>query len=124
MVGCGHQRHLETRSACAFYLKLLRETSLDNVLTGSALGAAHLLLLGSLGFTATGWKALSIVLDINRFGTELLLYGFVFGITGITQFQIRAQRDAMQALELQRQLSTAHLQALQMQLEPHFSSIH
>jgi sensor histidine kinase YesM len=91
-----------------------------HVLAGSALGVAHLLLLGSLGFTATGWKALSIVLDINRIGTELLLYGFVFGITGITQFQIRAQRDAMQALELQRQLSAAHLQALQMQLEPHF----
>ncbi|WP_213804149.1 histidine kinase [Granulicella sp. dw_53] len=51
---------------------------------------------------------------------ELLIYGFVFGITGIVQFQIRAQRDAMRALELERQLSVAHLRALQMQLEPHF----
>jgi LytS/YehU family sensor histidine kinase len=36
------------------------------------------------------------------------------------QFQIRAQRDAMKSLELQKQLSAAHLRALQMQLEPHF----
>jgi LytS/YehU family sensor histidine kinase len=44
----------------------------------------------------------------------------VFGITGVIQFQLRAQVDAMEALSLQRQLSTAHLRALQMQLEPHF----
>ena len=94
---------------------------------GSVLGLAHLLLLGSLGFTVSTWRAhgtaLSVwtsLLDINRFGIELLLYGFVFGMTSIVHFQIRAQRDAMKALELQRQLSAAHLQALQMQLEPHF----
>jgi sensor histidine kinase YesM len=98
-----------------------------HVLLGSALGMAHLLLLGSLGFTEPGWRAHSTVLavwtsliSINRFGIEVLLYGFVVGIAGIIQFQIRAQRDAMQSLELQRQLSAAHLQALQMQLEPHF----
>jgi LytS/YehU family sensor histidine kinase len=43
-----------------------------------------------------------------------------FGMTGIIQFQLRAQLDAMESLSLQRQLSTAHLRALQMQLEPHF----
>jgi LytS/YehU family sensor histidine kinase len=56
----------------------------------------------------------------NRFGIEILLYGFVFAITGIIQFQFRAQRQTIRAVELERQLSTAHLQALQMQLEPHF----
>jgi hypothetical protein len=98
-----------------------------HVLVGSALGVTHLLLLGSLGFTVAGWRAdgsaLSIwthLLDLNRFGLELLVYGFVFGIAGIVQFQIRAQREAMKSLELQRQLSAAHLRALQMQLEPHF----
>jgi len=50
----------------------------------------------------------------------MLIYGFVFGIMGIVQFQIRAQRDAMKSMALQKQLSAAHLQALQMQLEPHF----
>ena len=59
-------------------------------------------------------------LGINRLGMELLMYGFVFGITGVIQLQIRAQREAMRSLELQRQLSAAHLRALQMQLEPHF----
>jgi Histidine kinase len=98
-----------------------------HLFAGSALGVTHLLLLESLSFTDAGWRtqttALAIwtsMLNINRFGMELLLYGFVFGITGIAQFQIRAQRDAMKSLELQKQLSSAHLRALQMQLEPHF----
>jgi signal transduction histidine kinase len=98
-----------------------------HLLIGSALGVAHLLLLGSLGFANAEWRAshstLSIwtsMLNINRFGIEVLLYGFVFGIAGVVQFQIRAQREAVKSLELQKQLSAAHLRALQMQLEPHF----
>jgi Histidine kinase len=98
-----------------------------HLLLGSTFGVAHLLLLGSLGFTTAGWEGhattLSVwtsLLEINRFGTEILLYGFVFSITRVVQFQIRAQRDAFKSLELQKQLSVAHLRALQMQLEPHF----
>jgi signal transduction histidine kinase len=98
-----------------------------HILVGSILGVTHLLALGSLGFTDAGWRAHSTalaiwtsLLNINRFGTEILLYGFVFGITGIVAFQIRAQKDALRAVELQRQLSAAQLRALQMQLEPHF----
>jgi hypothetical protein len=98
-----------------------------HLLVACALGVAHLLLLGSLGFTVAGWRTHSTayavwtnLLNINRFGIEILIYGFVFGITGIVQYQIRAQRDAMKALELEKQLSLAHLRALQMQLEPHF----
>jgi hypothetical protein len=98
-----------------------------HVLAGTTLGVAHLLLLGSLGFTVPGWQgstSASLVwtslFNINRLGIELLVYGFIFGITGVIQSQIRAQRQAMQALELERQLSAAHLRALQMQLEPHF----
>jgi hypothetical protein len=94
---------------------------------GSALAAIHLLLLGGLGFTNPLWRADASALavwissfSINRFGIELLLYGFLFGITGVIQFQIRAQRDALKSMELQKQLSSAHLRALQMQLEPHF----
>lgn len=98
-----------------------------HLLVGSLLGVTHLLLLGSFGFTDSDWRlhgtALSVwtsMLNINRFGMEVLLYGFVFGMAGIIQFQIRAQRDAIKSLELERQLSAAHLRALQMQLEPHF----
>jgi LytS/YehU family sensor histidine kinase len=60
------------------------------------------------------------LLNWNRFGIEILLYGFVFGIVGVLQYRMRAQQDALHALELQQQLSAAHLRALQMQLEPHF----
>jgi sensor histidine kinase YesM len=98
-----------------------------HVLVGLALGVVHLLLLGGVGFTDTVWRATQTaffiwtnLLSINRLGTELLLYGFLFGITGVIQSQIRAQREAIQSLSLQKQLSAAHLQALQMQLEPHF----
>jgi sensor histidine kinase YesM len=93
----------------------------------SLLGMAHLFLLWSIGFVSVGsayrqsahmmWMYL---LNLNRFGIEILLYGFVFGIVGVLQYRIRAQKDALHALELQQQLSTAHLRALQMQLEPHF----
>jgi len=96
-------------------------------IAGSVLGVVHLFLLWSLGFTPAGWQghetAHSVwksLFNINRFGMELLIYGFIFGVLGIIRYQMRAQRDAMNSLELQRQLSAAHLQALQMQLEPHF----
>ena len=97
------------------------------VFGGLALAVAHLLRLGSLGFFVAGWQlhgtAFSIwtsMFNMNRFGIELLIYGFVLGITGVVRFQIRAQREAMLSLELQKQLSAAYLQALQMQMEPHF----
>jgi sensor histidine kinase YesM len=108
-------------------LRFSREAIALHLLAACALGVGHLLLLGGLGFTVAGWRAHSTalaiwtsLLNINRFGMEILIYGFVFGITGIVQYQVRAQRDAMKALELEKQLSAAHLRALQMQLEPHF----
>jgi len=98
-----------------------------HLVIGCVLGVAHLLLLGSTGFIDADWRAHAAayqvwtsLLNINRFGIEILLYGFVLGMIGITQFQMRAQHDAMKALELQKQLSEARLRALQMQLEPHF----
>ena len=98
-----------------------------HLLAGSLVGVVHLLLLGSLGFTDPGWaahgSAISIwtsLFGINRFGMEVLLYGFLFGMVSTVQFQIQVQRDALKSIELQRQLSTAHLHALQMQIQPHF----
>jgi signal transduction histidine kinase len=91
------------------------------------LGWIHLIALWSLGFTGLGWYAdlspqgaWGSLVNVNRYGIELLTYGFVFGIIGVVQYQIRAQREALKAVELQRQLSAAQLRALQMQLEPHF----
>ena len=94
---------------------------------GALLGAVHLLLLGGLGFINADWRAHATaravwtsLMNINRFGIEILVYGFVLGMIGIVQFQMRAQREAMKSIELQKQLSEAQLRALQMQLEPHF----
>lgn len=97
------------------------------VLLGCVFAASHLLLMGAVGFVTPEWhanrSALAVwtgALTINRFGMEFVIYGFIFGIAGIIQVHIRAQQNAMRALELERQLSAAQLRALQMQLEPHF----
>lgn len=55
-----------------------------------------------------------------RFGVELLMYGLCWLACAAVNTQLLAQRDSMHSLELERQLSSAHLRALQMQLEPHF----
>jgi signal transduction histidine kinase len=98
-----------------------------HLVIGCSLGVAHLLLLGSTGFINADWRTHAApsqvwmgLMNVNRFGMEILIYGFVLGMIGIMQFQMRAQRDAMKALALQKQLSEAQLRALQMQLEPHF----
>jgi hypothetical protein len=98
-----------------------------HITIAAVLGGLHLLLLWGLGYVSLGvsgyknsgmmWRYL---MNVNRYGIEILIYGFVFGIIGIIQHQIRAQREKMKSLELERQLSAAQLRALQMQLEPHF----
>jgi len=97
------------------------------VVIASTLGFAHLILLGSLGLFVPEWhtanpplRILMSNVNLNRFGMELLIYGFIFGLIGIIQAQFRAHDDALQSLELHRQLAAAQLKALQMQLEPHF----
>jgi len=55
-----------------------------------------------------------------RFGMEFLLYVLCWLACAAVHTQLLAQRDSMRSLELERQLSSAHLRALQMQLEPHF----
>jgi signal transduction histidine kinase len=98
-----------------------------HLMAGCVVAAAHLVMLGSLSLFIPEWRVnapvlavLTGLLHVNRFGMEILIYGFIFGLTGIVQFQVKAQRDAMRSLELQRQLAAAHLKALQMQMEPHF----
>jgi sensor histidine kinase YesM len=58
--------------------------------------------------------------NIWRFGIEFLVYGLIWSACAAVHSQLAAQQDAMRSLELERQLSSAHLRALQMQLEPHF----
>jgi signal transduction histidine kinase len=113
----------------ASHLPLVTNLSVKGVLThlaiGSALALSHLYFLWAIGFPL-GWGPEGsqfmwrYLFNINRFGIEFLIYGFIIGITGVLQHQLRVQRESMRALELERQLSTAHLRALQAQLEPHF----
>jgi sensor histidine kinase YesM len=98
-----------------------------HVLIACAASVVHLMLLGSLAIFIAEWKvrapffkALTQLINPNRFGMEILEYGFILGLIGSIQSQIRAQRDAVGAAELQRELAAAQLKALQMQLEPHF----
>jgi len=58
--------------------------------------------------------------NFPRFGMGLLMYGLCWLACAAVHTQLAAQRDSMRSLELERQLSNAHLRALQMQLEPHF----
>ncbi|HZR57926.1 MAG TPA: histidine kinase [Terriglobales bacterium] len=58
--------------------------------------------------------------NVGRFGVEFLLYGLIWSACTALNTQFKSQRDAMKSIELERQLSIAHLRALQMQLEPHF----
>jgi hypothetical protein len=58
--------------------------------------------------------------QFGRFSLDFVTYVLVWLACAIVYMQLAAQRDAFQALELQQQLSTAKLQALQMQLQPHF----
>ena len=71
-------------------------------------------LLGSAGYGALDY------FTWNRFFSELLIYGFAFALIGMVQLKLASQREELRALSLEKQLSAAHLRALQMQLEPHF----
>jgi sensor histidine kinase YesM len=75
------------------------------------------------GFYSTAWRnAYSMLnyISIARFGEDLLIYGMIFGISGFLHMQSARQIQAMEQLSLEKQLSQAQLQALQMQMEPHF----
>jgi signal transduction histidine kinase len=56
----------------------------------------------------------------DRLGIEVLLYYVVWGGWAAVHSQLARQKEALQTAELKQQLSSAHLRALQMQLEPHF----
>jgi hypothetical protein len=89
------------------------------------LGVTHLVLLQRyVNYAAKYWGDPSAppldYLTIVRFGFELLLYAFLFGISGFLYVQSQSQKNALRSLELEKQLSQAQLATLQMQMEPHF----
>jgi sensor histidine kinase YesM len=103
------------------------QMAMVHLVVGPIVAYLHLIALWSLVFilpTVTRARLLHSewlrLVNLNRFGIELLTYGFIVGVIGALQYHLRAQRDALRQAELERQLSTAQLHALQMQLEPHF----
>jgi sensor histidine kinase YesM len=108
-------------------LRFTPKTVSFHLLAATVLGLLHLLLIGMVHSLIPGWPVhgnvrhiWALYFDLNRFGIELLVYGFAFGVSALLFTQSQRQRDAIQKLSLERQLSQSQLKALQMQIEPHF----
>jgi signal transduction histidine kinase len=98
------------------------------------LATAHLALLQhTIGFASWYWPAFGsrmgtfYVETKERFGLELVIYGFLSGVCAFLHSRMQTQHALIQKLEVERQkleverqLVTAQLKALQMQMEPHF----
>ena len=100
---------------------------LFHLVAACLLGILHLALLQhTVQWAGVQWPAWGqLYSDLNlgtrrRFGVDLVIYGFIYGVSGLLHSQAEAQRTIVQKLELERRLSQAQLRALQMQLEPHF----
>jgi LytS/YehU family sensor histidine kinase len=91
------------------------------------LASAHLALQQrTVWFAAWYWPAWGRqvgtldVETIERFGVELVIYGFIIGVCAFLRSRMQTQQAIVQRLEIERQLTHAQLQRLQMQMEPHF----
>jgi signal transduction histidine kinase len=91
------------------------------------LAKAHLALLQyTLWFASWRWPVWGqtdgtlVVTTIERFGVELVIYGFISGVCAFLHSRMQTQQAIVQKLEVERQLTQAQLKALQMQMEPHF----
>jgi hypothetical protein len=91
------------------------------------LAAAHLFLLQHTIWFASSywptWGGLYSSLGVTspeRFGVDVVIYGFICGVCAFLHSRMQTQQALIQKLEVERQLTQAQLQALQMQLEPHF----
>jgi two-component sensor histidine kinase len=91
------------------------------------LATAHLALLErTIRFASWYWPAWGrrydgfCVVSLERFGVELVIYGFISGICAFLHSRMQTQQALLQKLEVGRQLTQAQLKALQMQIEPHF----
>ncbi len=93
---------------------------------GTLVSIAHLELLDLTWRVGLHWPAWRLAYPsinyfvLSSFGADLLIYGFVFGVSGFMHMQSQRQLEAMHKLELEKQLSQSQLKALQMQMEPHF----
>ena len=107
-------------------LRMNALTLLLQTVVAAILGVGHLLEMAVADdiFTLNAWIRQGLTwshyLDWNRWGLEMLIYGFTFGVAALVRLQLQAQQNAFQSIELQRALTAAQLHALQAQVEPHF----
>lgn len=107
---------------------LLSKTAIAmQLVVGCCLAAAHMALLRVTMLTlGAHWPAWGLYfrplghLSGERFSLDLTIYGFIYISSALIRLQVDARTASMQKNDLERQLSQAQLQALQMQLEPHF----
>jgi len=106
-----------------------RLTVIAHLGVSSVLASAHLALLQhTVGFASWYWPAWGSLINnrtfrldnLERFGVELVIYGFISGVCAILHFRMQTQQAIVQKLEVERQLTQAQLKALQTQMEPHF----
>jgi signal transduction histidine kinase len=102
---------------------LLFQIFLDIFVCSLHLGGLHLA-TRTMGQIWEEWRVARFVtihfFELGRFSLEFLIYALVWSACAIIRMHIATQREAFHSLELRQQLSTAKLQALQMQLQPHF----
>jgi signal transduction histidine kinase len=115
---------LADRWAAAF--KPSRLTVMAHLGGACVLATAHIALLQyTLWFASWYWPAWSpngtlYLKSLERFGVELVIYGFISGVCAFLHSRMQTQQALIQKLEVERQLTQAQLKALQMQMEPHF----
>jgi len=104
-----------------------RKALLIHAATACALGLTHLAILQmTLEWAYVQWPPWGNVyrtfgvVSPERFGGEILLYGFIYGVSCLLYSRLENQQTLIQKLEVERQLTQAQLKALQMQMEPHF----
>jgi signal transduction histidine kinase len=116
---------LADRWAAAF--KPSVQTVMAHLGAACVLGTTHLVLLQhTIWFSLWYWPEVGRVMapfyveTMERFGVELVIYGFISGICAFLHSRMQTQQALVQKLEVERQLTQAQLKALQMQMEPHF----
>jgi signal transduction histidine kinase len=116
---------LANRWAAAF--KPSAQTVLAHLGASCVLAIAHMALIQrTIWFASWYWPAWSrryltfSVVSLERFGVELVIYGFISGVCAFLHSRMQTQEAIVQKLEVERQLTHAQLQRLQMQMEPHF----
>lgn len=101
--------------------RLLRNLVL-HVLAGIAFATTHFFLEYLLGQSVEFFptRSLSAAPFINQFYINVITYWLIVGVANLIEYSRRSQEREVRASQLEAHLADARLQALKMQLHPHF----